>query len=292
MIILPAMVLGLSVGPLVIAAAIRFLPMRRTVRLGRRIAIVTFIAGLIPWIGTAAPMLTSLFPIPPMHTDMGARAVTPLLLGSLSVMLLMIPAHRTRFTGTATLARRRVSQFVSSRWTWAIILLVALVLALTIAAGVASKIDENGHRTMYWISGGNSTFGTQIYGWYFSTPSLIVMAILLILAAVALALIPRPAWRADAETDAAVRRVRAANVCRITSGVLLVHLSTILVSLAGTASMTGTSLTAELGEISAFTPFAALQPLLQWSGLAALLAGLTLCATAAFTAIPLRVRQP
>jgi hypothetical protein len=121
---------------------------------------------------------------------------------------------------------------------------------------------------------------------------LIVMAILLILAAVALALIPRPAWRADAETDAAVRRVRAANVYRITRGVLLVHLSTILVSLAGTASMTGTSLTAELGEISAFTPFAALQPLLQWSGLAALLAGLTLCAVAAFTAVPMRARQP
>jgi hypothetical protein len=72
MIILLAMVLGLSVGPLAIAAAIRFLPMRRTVRLGRRTvrlgrrtAIVTFIAGLIPWIGAAAPMLTSLFPIPP-----------------------------------------------------------------------------------------------------------------------------------------------------------------------------------------------------------------------------------
>jgi hypothetical protein len=89
-----------------------------------------------------------------------------------------------------------------------------------------------------------------------------------------------------------VRRVRATNVCRITSGVLLIHLSAILVSLAGTASMTGTSLTAELGEISTFTPFAALQPLLLWSGLAALLAGLTLCATAAFTAIPLRVQQP
>jgi hypothetical protein len=65
MIILLAMVLGLSVGPLAIAAAIRILPMRRAVRLGRRTAIVTFIAGLIPWIGAAAPMLTSLFPIPP-----------------------------------------------------------------------------------------------------------------------------------------------------------------------------------------------------------------------------------
>lgn len=292
MIILLAIVLGLSVGPLVIAAAIRFLLMRRTVPLGRRIAVVTFIAGLIPWAGAAVPMLASLLPMPPMHTDMGARAVTPLLLGCLAVMMLMIPAHRTRFTGMATLAPRRVSQFLSPRWAWTIVLLVALVLALTIAAGAASKIDGSGHRTMYRISGGTSTFGTQIYGWYFSTPSLIAMVVLLFLTAVALALIPRPAWRADAETDAAVRRMRATNICRITSGVLLVHLSAILISLAGTASLRGTSLAPQGGETSTVTPFAALQPLLQWSGWAALVAGLTLCAITAFSAVPARAMQP
>lgn len=282
------MVLALSVGPILIAAGIRFLLMRGSVRLGGRTAVLTLVAGLIPAIGAVLTLFGSWIAVIPLNPDLGWRAATPLVLGAIAVLLLMVPATRARARGAATLSPRRIAQFAPKQWSWTMVVLVCLVLGTTIAAGAASTRDELGHYTMYWTSMGTSTFGTNIYGWYFSTPSLIVLAVLLAGACSALYLITANAWNHDIETDAAVRRLRATNVLRVATGAVLIHLSVILQSLGGTAALRGESTTSELGTVAMGTSFAALAPALTWTGVAAFVIGLTACFVTALTAVPAR----
>jgi uncharacterized membrane protein len=282
------MALGLSVGPLALAGGIRFLLMRGTVPLDRRVAVLTAIAGLIPAMGAIPRLFVPWFPGTALNSDLGFRAATPLVLGVVALSMLMIPGPRARTSGVAALARRRIGQFVSRRWTWTLLVLTALVLILTIAAGSVSSRDENGHYTMYWASMGTTTFGTNIYGWYFSTPSLIALALLLVMLFAALQVIASRAWDDDVEADGALRRLRSTNVIRIGCGATLIHLSVILQSLAGTSALRGQSTTTELGTVAMGTPFAALQPVLFWTGTAAFVVGLTICLITALIAIPVR----
>lgn len=280
-------VLALSIGPLVIAVAVRFLWMRTTVSLGTRVAVLTAIAGLIPAAGAIVPQFVSWI-VMPLSLSLASRAATPLVLGIVALPLLMIPGPQARTRGIATLSRRSVRQFVPKRWIWVLLALIVVVLGLTIAAGAASSPDENGHYTMYWASIGTMRFGTQIYGWFFSTPSLVSLAALLVMLCAALSVIASRAWDDDIEADAAVRRLRATNVLRICFGAILIHLSVILRSLAGASALGGESRTTELGTVAAGTPFAALEPLLFWTGTAAFVIGLTACLLTALTAIPTR----
>lgn len=281
-------VLALSVGPILIAVGIRFLPLRGSVRLGGRASVLTLVAGLLPAIGAVLSLFTSWIPVIPLNPDLGWRAATPLALGVIAVLLLMVPAPRARARGAATLSRRRIAQFTPRQWIWTVVVLVCLVLGTTIAAGAASTRDEFGHYTMYWTSMGTSAFGTHIYGWHFSTPSLIVLAVLLSGVFAALFLITAAPWNDDIETDAAVRRLRATNILRVATGAVLIHLSVILQSLGGTAALRGESTTSELGTVAMGTAFAAFAPALTWTGIAAFVIGLTACFVTALTAIPAR----
>ena len=282
------MVLAMSVGPLLIATAIRFLLLRNTVPLGHRVAILTAIAGLIPTICAVLPMLGSWIPLIPLNLDLAFRAVAPLVAGIVAMSLLTVPPRRVHTGGVAALRRRRMRQFMPTRWAGCLLALALVTLALTIAAGVASTRDEHGRYTLYRASMGTTTFTTQIYGWYYSVPSLIMLAVLLVMLFAALFVITSRAWNDDIETDAAMRRLRATNVLRIGCGAILLHLFVILQSIAGASGMRAAAMTTELGTVVTGTPFAALQPWLFWTSMAAFVAGLTLHLLTALTAIPAR----
>lgn len=177
---------------------------------------------------------------------------------------------------------------MSRWWIWTLLALVAVVLVLTIAAGSASRQDENGHYTMFWASMGTTEIGTGIYGWHFSTPSLIALAVLLVMLFATLQAIASRSWEGDIDADAVVRRLRSSNALRLSCGAVGLHLSVILQSLAGTASLRGQSMTTELGMVTVGTPFAALEPVLLWTGIAAFVIGQTACLLTAMTAIPTR----
>ncbi|GLC84755.1 hypothetical protein [Microbacterium arabinogalactanolyticum] len=282
------MVLAMSVGPLVIATAIRFLLLRNTTPLGRLVAILTVIAGLLPAAGAILPMLSSWIPLIPLSLDLAILAAVPLALGIVAMPLLMVPPRRVHTGGVAALNRRHMRRFVPVRWTWLLLALVVLVLVPTIAAGAASSRDEYGHYTLYRTSLGTTRIATRIYGWHYSVPSLIMLALLLAMIFAALFVITSRAWDDDIEADAAVRRLRAANVLRIGGGAILLHLFVILQSIAGTAGLRGAATTTELGTVAMGTPFAALQPWLFWMSLAAFVVGLTLHLLTALMAIPAR----
>lgn len=278
-------------GPFLVAAiagvGIRFFPRRMLPRLDRRVTWLTAVAGGLPVL-VLVLVLVSPYGLPISFLDLGPRAMLPLVLGVIAVALLAIPPASRRHAPTAQVSRRTVSVFLRPRWVVTTLLLTAVIVALTVAAGMASSTDAEGRYTIYTISIGTvgAEMGTVIYGWHYSVPALAGIALLVVLMTATWLLIPRPPWSDDPHHDAAVRRLRAANIGRVGAGALLIHLSVILRSLSGTASLFGTASSSDLGEVSAGTPFAALVPALQWSAMLALTAGLTLWIVTALTALP------
>lgn len=285
------MTLGPPAVALLLAISIRFLTLRSAPRLGRRVALLTVAAGAIPTVIMTAPKLSYWIPSLRQSLTLSFQTITPLVLGILAVLLLMIPPRADHASATAQLARRSVGSFVTVRWLWTLIALTAVIAAVSITAGAASSADAGGQYTEYSFSVGSGLrIGTTIYGWHYSLPSFGVLAALLAVTVVAWLTIPLPAWHDDARQDAAARRLRAANIGRMTGGALLVHLAAVLRSLAGTASLRGETPTTELGTVFAGPPFAALEPVLECAGWIALTAGLMMWILTALTAIPSRHR--
>lgn len=270
----------------VVAPLIRFFALRALPPLDARKALFTAIAGGVPaLVFVLLRVLGHWFPLV-ITLDLRFRAVLPLALGIIAVLLLMVPSSSQRTRATAQVSRRTVMSFLSPWWIAGAVSLVAIIIALSMAAGVASQPDHEGHYTTYWITLGSMSMGSGIYGWYYSVPALFVLGALLAAASIAWILIPRSAWSDDLTHDAAVRRLRADNIGRVTCAALLVHLSTVLTSLGGTASLRGSTHTTELGSVFTGTSFAALEPALHASAAIALAVGLTLWIVTALTAVP------
>ncbi|WP_102191837.1 hypothetical protein [Microbacterium aurantiacum] len=285
----------IAVGPIALAViaapCIRFLILRTVPPLSARTALLTAIAGGIPALAFVLLRVFGFwFPLV-ITLDLRFRAMLPLALGIVAVLLLMVPPSSQRTRATAQVSRRTVLSFLSPWWIAGAGVLVAIILALSIAAGVASRPDFEGHYTFYSITLGSMEMGTGIYGWYYSVPALFGLAALVVTASIAWAVIPRTAWNDDLTHDAAVRRLRADNIGRVTCAALLVHLSTVLTSLGGTASLRGSTSTTELGSVATGTPFAALGPALHTSAALTLALGLTLWILTALTAVPVRSRR-
>lgn len=280
---------------LVVALGVRFVLMRRTPPLERRVVIATAAAGgaavlvfiVVHAFGTWAP-----FPVGDGAQWQRARYVAPLVIGILLVGALMIPGHRPREAGVADVARRTTTSFLAWRWVVTVAVTAAVIVAISLAAGAASVPDEADRYLAFIVHIGTAAIGSGTYGWYFSVPALSVMIVLIAVTVVAWMLVPRPAWSDDVEHDRAVRRLRCANIGRAASGALLVHLSAVLGSLAGTALLSGGVNTTEAGFVFVHTPFAAIEPLLQWSSWIALIGGLACWILAALTAVPTTARHP
>ena len=273
------------------ALCIRFLILRTLPPISAQTALLTAIAGGTPALAFILLRAFGSWYPSAITLDLRFRATLPLLLGIVAILLLMIPSSSQRTRATAQISRRTVLSFLSPWWIAGAVVLVAIILALSIAAGVASRPDFEGHYTFYSITLGSMEMGTGIYGWYYSVPALFGLTALLVTASIAWAVIPRTPWNDDLTHDAAVRRLRADNIGRVTCAALLVHLSTVLSSLGGTALLRGSTSTTELGPVATGTPFAAIGPALHTSAALTLALGLTLWILTALTAVPVGSRR-
>ena len=214
----------------------------------------------------------------------GARYALPLVLGPAALLALGAVRPRRAPSAGATLAPRTWRSFLGVRWLSALLLALVLVLALTLAAGTASRPDEDGEYTRYVVDVGSGTLGTDIYGWHRSALPLVLLVPLGAATWWALSRIARPPLAEAA--DAADRRRRSANVARVALGALLLHLGTILTSLANTSRLSGTFSGGDRGWFSISTPFAALSGTLDVLGAVAACAGCALWVFTALTAVP------
>lgn len=219
------------------------------------------------------------------------RFTIPLLLGILGMAVLAFPIQPRGGQGSADLRPRTPVSFTSRFWLLTPAVVVVCILTLTIAAGSASDPDTTGRYNMYFVDmGEGASAGTTIYGWFYSLPCLILLAVLAALAAVNLFLIARPALHHDRERDVHTRTARSRAVLMVGTGALLWHLGDILNSLAGTASLRGSFDTSE-GNVGFWTTFAALEPALTVASLIAVALGFVSWFIGALAVIPERQRE-
>lgn len=189
------------------------------------------------------------------------RFAITVLVGVLGVTLLSLPIQARGGRGAAELTRRSWMSFARTRWLIAPGVLLALVLLLTVVAGLASRPDPmTGRHTMYLVElGGERAMGTTIYGWFYSVPVMVLTGLLIVATIAGMTLIARPALADDPEGDIGVRSIRTRNLLAAASATLLLHVGEILGSLAGTASIRSMFSTSE-GPVRFWTTFSALEP--------------------------------
>lgn len=263
---------------------------RTTTAVGSAFALVVAIGYLL---FGAEPFWLNSTTIDALSTVLDLRFMFPLVLGIVVLVVLAFPARRQGTVGPAELSRRTPLSFARPWWLIVLGVLLLVALGLALAAGFASRPDDQGHYTMFRVELGTASAGTTIYGWFYSVPCLILLAVTVAVMAADLAVISRPALALDRNKDIAVRRVRALNVVRVGTGAVLMHLSAVLGSLAGTSSLyatfgqTGTS---TLGEVSVGTSFAALTTSLQVGSWVAMVLGFAFWFSTLLSVIPTPLR--
>jgi len=192
-----------------------------------------------------------------------------LAIGIIAVALLAFPIRAHTSRGHASLTRRTPFSFGRRWWFAGLTTIVSTIVTVTVLAGLASEPDEDGRWRNFTVDAGSSlSFGTNIYGWYYSVPGLILLAALIAVTIVVLWLIARPAMGTDHDDDVRMRQLRTRNTLAVASGALLIHLGSIFTSLSATASLRGGAVIGDNGWGSWTTPFAAMQPSLVFVGVA------------------------
>lgn len=209
---------------------------------------------------------------PLSRMSLDTRFLTPLIAGLVIVIALQLPVMRPSVSGSAELSRRTLTSFGQRWWFVALGVLVVVVLAVTIAAGIASSPDDQGRYTTYWVDFGAAAAGTGIYGWHYSGPAMVIHGLLLLAAVLAVRSIAKPPPAVEHAADAATRRWRTRNVLAVTIAALLLHLGAVLLFLSGTATVSSGFAT-EQGWFSSGAPFAALEMPLRVAGRAAQISG-------------------
>lgn len=293
-------VFGSFVAGLVLAAAWWAVWGRRDALPRGAVSSVTAVAGLLVLLGVlvtrlmGAPMLLPFDlsgPVVDWYRDYRFAAL--LLLGIVGSALLVLPVRRRGGGGAADLTRRSPLTFARPRWFVAPGIVLSCVLALTIVAGAASEPDETtGRSTMYVVDlGGERSMGTSIYGWFYSVPALVCIVVLVAVTLAGMALVARPALRDDRELDVHVRSIRTRTIVVAATGTLVLHLSQILGSLAGTASARSGFATSE-GHVWFWTSFSALEPALTAASVLCAASGVALWGTVALSGITARRHVP
>lgn len=247
------------------------------------IAVVVMVAHTV--LGAAALWVPALRDLSSVLFD--ARFALPLVLGLLAVAVLGALRPRTTTPAGALLAPRSWRSFVRDRWLIALLSVLALNLALSLAAGMASEPNEAGEYVMYWVDAGSMQMGTNIYGWHLSVVPMALCVLLCAVTGWALSRIARAPMGTEHRGDVADRRLRSTNTARIALGALLLHLEVVLHSLANTSRMTG-SFSGDDVSFSTGTPFSALSGTL---GVLAQVAGILGLALWVFTVLT-AVRAP
>lgn len=260
-------------------------------RLDRRSAMLTVAAAgtaavvmIAQRVGMLPALLTGDLWRYPWELHAAIRYALPLALGILVVLVLAVPARRAG-SPAASLTPRGWTSFLSPARLAVTAGVLVLVLAITLAAGLASTVDEEGHHTRYLVELGRSSMETTFYGWHDSSVPLLLLAALTVSAVGAWSAIARPPHPEDIAQDIAARRLRSANVARAATGAMLLHLSTVLASLHGTATASLT-VHAESGEFFRSGPaFADLAPVLQGGAVLAEILGLGLWVLTALSTV-------
>ena len=244
--------------------------------------------------------VSSAFPwwVPPLDEDgylvLGLfRFIAPLLLCAIALLFLIPPARGVGPRGAAELAPRTLLTFSSRPWLASAVGVVTGVIIVTVLAGMASSPDEAGRYLVYSVEASATTnASTTIYGWFYSGPCLIAIAVIVVLVLVELTVISRPPLAIDRDNDVATRTARVRNVLAVSTGGLLLHLGAVLQSLHGTSSLrlgmdAGAPGWAELG-----TSFAAIGPFLLVAGYVSVVAGLAMWWMVLVSALTARTREP
>lgn len=241
----------------------------------------------------AAPVLFGAPPSPDATVWLlDNRFLIPLVVGIVGLGILAFPISHRVGTGSADLTPRSPVSFARGWWFAVPAIALALTVAVALAAGAASERSaDTGRYDQYTVDAGAMTVAVHIYGWYYSVPALIALAVIVLLVCVDLVLIARPPLAEDRDRDARERRVRTRNVLAAATGAVLLHLGIVLSSLSGTASMRGGMATPG-GEMAMWSPMAALEPFFAISGHVATACGVALWATVALSAIPARRHAP
>lgn len=256
------------------------------------VPLVIFVAyrlwGGLPFLGVPVGPL----PIELARFAIDSRYVLPLAAALPMLLLLAVPERAPRITGSAGISRRTIVSFVSRGWWIAGASVLAVIGLITLSAGIASSPDEEGHWRMFQIELGTTTASTWIYGWYYSTTSLILIAGVLVFAALALGVVARPPLGSNPELDIARRGVRSRNIVAVALGALLCHLAAVLGGLAGTAGLRVGIGSSPAGPIEVGTPFAALSAPLYAAEVLALGVGVGLWFIVLLSAVRSDVRTP
>jgi hypothetical protein len=209
------------------------------------------------------------------------RFVMPLLVGIIVIVVMGLPLAEKRKRASANLVRRTPITYVDTAWAIALGVLVLVAATAAVVAGAASSPDESGRLTRYQVVVEGVVASTEIYGWYYSVPCLLAIVGLLLVTLLGVAAVARPPLADDPDLDETRRRARSGILIRMASGSVLLHLAFVLQSLAGTASLGGST-----GGVTMGTPFAAFGPTMLVASYVAATAGFTLWTTSALAVIP------
>lgn len=276
-----------------VAALVAWVLMRRrgsrTAHGGRGRTALTAGAAAVVMMGFPFVGVLPLWIDAPMRTWLAVgnfRYALPLVLGLIVIAVLGLSRGPREASAGAHLAPRTWRSFLAIWWLGACLAVLAVILGLTFAAGLASQPDDDGNYTMYLVDFGSSAAGSSIYGWHYSALPLVLLALMVLATWWALSSIARPPLGSDPVTDAATRRLHSTNVVRVALGALLLHLGAILSSLANTASLTSTLHASDGTYFTSGTPFSALTDVLVYSSILVDIVGLGLLIFTALTALP------
>ncbi|MEE6286430.1 hypothetical protein V2J52_02030 [Georgenia sp. MJ173] len=227
---------------------------------GRSVRGWTLTAALLAVVAVVIERLSWVLPTPfaDSTTQTLVSLAAPLGAGIVAVVLLVLPAVRHDATGSADLSPRTLTSFTAPGLLVALPALAITVLVVSVLAGQASIPDDQGRYRSYEIEIGNGVVaGADIYGWYYSLPSMVLLALLLVATLIAVKAVARPALN-EQLADVATRRWRTRNILAMSLGAMLVHLASILQHLVGTARLTA-GLPTDQGWISARPPLIILE---------------------------------
>lgn len=251
-------------------------------------------AGLLVVLATVVARLVGIAPFLPVEVPsslgpwyMDHQFSVPLATGVVGVVLLALPVRRRSGRGTAELARRSLVSFSRPRWFVAPSIVLGVILVITLATGAASERNPaDGRYTQYTVDlGGERSMGTIIYGWFFSVPALVLIAVLVAAVLTGMHLVARAPLGVDRADDVRDRTVRTRAIVAGATGTLLVHLGMVFASVSSTSSMRSTHQTSE-GPVSFWTTFSALQPLTTAASIVCAALGVALWTSIALSALP------
>lgn len=189
--------------------------------------------------------------------------MVPLVLTAVALLVLFVPVSSAHPHGPAELAPRTLATFTSRPWAVLAVVATGVVLLVTVFAGLASSVDEEGRYVKYGVDASSTTSAsTNIYGWWFSVPSLITIAVLVALTLTAIIFLTRPPLAVNRDRDIAVRKARVRNVLAVFTGGMLLHLGAVLMSLYGTSTLRLGFQAGPSGWVELGTSFAAIGPAL------------------------------